>query len=279
MNVCPVYHQTGGHAYGSVYQGPIGAIITPQLQNLEHSRSLPYASSLCGACYDVCPVKINIPEILIMLRGKIVREDQSTFLGKLHPENMAMQAMALVFASSGLMTAAEGLARVAQFPFVHNGAIQSSSRDALGLDANAGSDAVAEAVVPALVDRKGVERVTVASNNSRTYILNRIKVALDAKEHNRAELCAAEWQEIPRHYRRMASWHRPELISLFDSRLRHYNGTPFYSEGDVRDGYRQDSRSPRQASTDCASRVSARVAARQGSCLSPMKTSRKNSSI
>ncbi len=124
LNACPVYHQTGGHAYGSVYQGPIGAIITPQLQSLEHSRSLPYASSLCGACYDVCPVKINIPEILIMLRGKIVREDQSTFLGKLHPENIAMQAMALVFASSGLMTAAEGLARVAQFPFVHNGAIR-----------------------------------------------------------------------------------------------------------------------------------------------------------
>ncbi len=78
LNVCPVYHQTGGHAYGSVYQGPIGAIITPQLQSLEHSRTLPYASSLCGACYDVCPVKINIPEILIFLRGEIVRDDQST---------------------------------------------------------------------------------------------------------------------------------------------------------------------------------------------------------
>ena len=123
LNVCPVYHQTGGHAYGSVYQGPIGAIITPQLQDLRHSRSLPYASSLCGACYDVCPVKINIPEILIHLRGKIVREDQSTFLGKLHPENIAMQAMALVFSSSGLMTTAEAIARFSQFPFVHNGTI------------------------------------------------------------------------------------------------------------------------------------------------------------
>ncbi|MFL6463935.1 MAG: 4Fe-4S dicluster domain-containing protein, partial [Bryobacteraceae bacterium] len=123
LNVCPVYHQTGGHAYGSVYQGPIGAIITPQLQNLQHSRSLPYASSLCGACYDVCPVKINIPEILIHLRGKIVREDQSTFLGKLHPENIAMQAMALVFSSSGLMTTAEAIAKFGQFPLVHNGTI------------------------------------------------------------------------------------------------------------------------------------------------------------
>ena len=123
LNVCPVYHQTGGHAYGSVYQGPIGAIITPQLQDLQHSRSLPYASSLCGACYDVCPVKINIPEILIHLRGKIVRQDQSTFLGKLSPENIAMQAMALVFSSAGFLTTAEAMARFGQFPLVHNGTI------------------------------------------------------------------------------------------------------------------------------------------------------------
>ncbi len=123
LNVCPVYHQTGGHAYGSMYQGPIGAIVTPQLQNLEHSRTLPYASSLCGACYDVCPVKINIPEILILLRGKIVREKQNTFVGKLDPENIAMQAMALVFSSSGLMSTAEALARIAQRPFVHSDVI------------------------------------------------------------------------------------------------------------------------------------------------------------
>ena len=67
MNTCPVYRQTGGHAYGSVYPGPIGAILTPQLTHMEHAQSLPYASSLCGACYEVCPVKINIPEILVHL--------------------------------------------------------------------------------------------------------------------------------------------------------------------------------------------------------------------
>ena len=72
LNACPVYRQTGGHAYGSIYSGPIGAILTPQLQSMEHSQSLPYASSLCGACYEVCPVKIDIPEILIHLRRKIV---------------------------------------------------------------------------------------------------------------------------------------------------------------------------------------------------------------
>ncbi|WP_254064691.1 LutB/LldF family L-lactate oxidation iron-sulfur protein, partial [Granulicella sp. S156] len=64
LNACPVYRETGGHAYGSIYSGPIGAILSPQLQSLEHSRSLPFASTLCGACYEVCPVKINIPEVL-----------------------------------------------------------------------------------------------------------------------------------------------------------------------------------------------------------------------
>ncbi|MEU8076858.1 lactate utilization protein B [Catellatospora citrea] len=70
LNVCPVYERAGGHAYGSVYPGPIGAILSPQLtgQDAGFNKTLPYASTLCGACYDVCPVKINIPEILVHLR-------------------------------------------------------------------------------------------------------------------------------------------------------------------------------------------------------------------
>jgi L-lactate dehydrogenase complex protein LldF len=67
LNVCPVYERTGGHAYGHVYPGPIGAILAPQLEPGRHD-DLPYASSLCGACYEVCPVKINIPEVLVHLR-------------------------------------------------------------------------------------------------------------------------------------------------------------------------------------------------------------------
>jgi L-lactate dehydrogenase complex protein LldF len=74
LNVCPVYERTGGHAYGSVYPGPIGAILTPQLADLQSGRTLPWASSLCGACYDVCPVKIDIPTVLVHLRGRITRE-------------------------------------------------------------------------------------------------------------------------------------------------------------------------------------------------------------
>ena len=64
LNVCPVYSRTGGHAYESVYPGPIGAILTPQLRGLDQAPTLPWASSLCGACYEVCPVKIDIPSVL-----------------------------------------------------------------------------------------------------------------------------------------------------------------------------------------------------------------------
>lgn len=73
LNVCPVYERAGGHAYGSVYPGPIGAILTPQLRgtHTEVDASLPYASSLCGACYDVCPVAIDIPEVLVHLRERV----------------------------------------------------------------------------------------------------------------------------------------------------------------------------------------------------------------
>ena len=72
LNACPVYQQIGGHAYGSVYPGPIGAVITPQLIGLSRATQLPYASSLCGACREVCPVKIDIPALLLHLRSEIV---------------------------------------------------------------------------------------------------------------------------------------------------------------------------------------------------------------
>jgi len=72
LNACPVYQQIGGHAYGSVYPGPIGAILTPQLSGLERAGTLPFASSLCGACKDVCPVKIDIPSVLLELRARAV---------------------------------------------------------------------------------------------------------------------------------------------------------------------------------------------------------------
>jgi len=72
LNACPVYRKIGGHGYGSVYSGPIGALITPLLQGLADHQDLPQASSLCGACYEACPVKINIPKHLVNLRRDIV---------------------------------------------------------------------------------------------------------------------------------------------------------------------------------------------------------------
>ncbi|WP_028812009.1 lactate utilization protein B [Streptomyces flavidovirens] len=84
LNVCPVYERAGGHAYGSVYPGPIGAILSPQLRGTgsEVDASLPYASSLCGACYDVCPVAIDIPEVLVHLRERVVEGGEVTRNGE-----------------------------------------------------------------------------------------------------------------------------------------------------------------------------------------------------
>ncbi len=72
LNVCPVYRQTGGHAYGWVYSGPIGAILDPGLLGLEAAAELPFASTLCGACADVCPVRIPIPRLLLEWRARAV---------------------------------------------------------------------------------------------------------------------------------------------------------------------------------------------------------------
>lgn len=118
QNACPVYRQTGGHAYGSVYAGPIGAILTPQLQQMQHAQSLPYASSLCGACYEVCPVKINIPEVLIHLRNKVVLQNTAGIAGLFDVEVAAMKAMAAIFRSERRFRAAQRLGRIAETPLV-----------------------------------------------------------------------------------------------------------------------------------------------------------------
>jgi L-lactate dehydrogenase complex protein LldF len=118
LNICPVYARTGGHSYGSVYPGPIGAILTPQLVGIERAKSLPYASSLCGACYEVCPVKINIPEVLLHLRGEVIRH-----ASPLNPEAVAMRRLAGIFASPKRYEQAQRLARHGQRLFMHGGVI------------------------------------------------------------------------------------------------------------------------------------------------------------
>jgi L-lactate dehydrogenase complex protein LldF len=118
LNVCPVYSRTGGHAYGSVYPGPIGAILTPQLRGIEHAASLPFASSLCGACYEVCPVKIDIPSVLLHLRAKAVQKRGG------RSEGLVMKAAAWTFGGRRRFATALWLGRLAQRPFVRRGAIR-----------------------------------------------------------------------------------------------------------------------------------------------------------
>jgi L-lactate dehydrogenase complex protein LldF len=108
LNVCPVYERTGGHAYGSVYPGPIGAILSPQLTGThghdDPNASLPYASSLCGACFDACPVRIDIPSILVHLRAQQVDADRGGVPGG---QDVAMKAAAWAMASPRRFALAE----------------------------------------------------------------------------------------------------------------------------------------------------------------------------
>ncbi|NYI94057.1 L-lactate dehydrogenase complex protein LldF [Streptomonospora nanhaiensis] len=103
LNICPVYERAGGHAYGSVYPGPIGAILTPQLRGTGSAAdaALPYASSLCGACYEVCPVAIDIPEVLVHLREEVAA--RPGHLG----EKAAMGAAGWVFEGERRLGAAQ----------------------------------------------------------------------------------------------------------------------------------------------------------------------------
>ncbi|MDT9682722.1 LutB/LldF family L-lactate oxidation iron-sulfur protein [Streptomyces sp. TRM76323] len=121
LNVCPVYERAGGHAYGSVYPGPIGAILTPQLRGTgsEVDASLPYASSLCGACYEVCPVAIDIPEVLVHLRERVAQGGEVTRNGvrvTLRPakghaaERAAMRAARWALDRPGVLRAGQRLA-------------------------------------------------------------------------------------------------------------------------------------------------------------------------
>jgi L-lactate dehydrogenase complex protein LldF len=110
LNVCPVYERTGGHAYGSVYPGPIGAILTPQLADLEEGATLPWASSLCGACYEVCPVKIDIPTVLVHLRGKVIRREAGEHGVEDAAERASMKAAASAFATPRRYRLAQRLA-------------------------------------------------------------------------------------------------------------------------------------------------------------------------
>ncbi len=116
VNVCPVYRQTGGHAYHTPYAGPIGAILQPQLDGERGaSSSLPFASTLCGACADVCPVRIDIPALLVHERAKIVASARPG------PEKATLWLLGRVFRSRRAYERAQRLARLAQRPLARDG--------------------------------------------------------------------------------------------------------------------------------------------------------------
>ena len=119
LNICPVYRQTGGHAYHTVYAGPIGAILQPQLSGeAGQPGSLPFASSLCGACYDVCPVKIDIPSILVHERANAVAAERQGL------EGVLLRRLGRLFLDRERYERAQRLGRALQRPAVRGGRLR-----------------------------------------------------------------------------------------------------------------------------------------------------------
>ena len=124
LNACPVYRKVGGHAYGWVYSGPIGAVVSPVLTDIADAKDLPFASTLCGACREVCPVKINIPRMLLHLRSEVAE-------GKTRPnaksvsllERLVMKLWRGSVSTSFNFTLANRIGRLAQMPLLKRGRI------------------------------------------------------------------------------------------------------------------------------------------------------------
>jgi L-lactate dehydrogenase complex protein LldF len=216
LNVCPVYSRVGGHAYESVYPGPIGAILTPQLHGLREGRSLPWASSLCGACYEVCPVEIEIPRVLVHLRGRIAESEPAW-----KPEKAAMKGMYRVFASRRAFEAAQRAARVGvRFPWLLPKwtstrdlppAPAESFRDWWRRERGGPSDEARVAVQRSEPERPRSRPAE--TGDARTAILGRVRSAL-------ADRPAPP--EVPRHYRRRGG---ADPIELFAERAGEYRAT------------------------------------------------------
>ncbi|HEX3360752.1 MAG TPA: LUD domain-containing protein, partial [Solirubrobacterales bacterium] len=241
------YQRTGGHAYGSVYPGPIGAILTPQLVDTPEAATLPFASSLCGACGDVCPVGIEIPKLLVHLRSKA---PESAL------ERISMASLARAFGRRRSYERLQRMARLAQRPLVRDGMIGAApgplagwtrSRDMQPVAdqtfrewwrarARAGADAGATAGVeddPSL--RNGVEVRSGSSptparggaagvahaphgpepSDARGAVLARVEAAIRG----------AEPVTVERRYRRRGTVDEEELVELFCRRVGEYEAT------------------------------------------------------
>ena len=118
LNVCPVYRKVGGHSYGWVYSGPIGAVVSPVLTDVPNAKDLPYASSLCGACKEACPVKIDLPRMLLYLRSEVTEGNTDSSRKKSSPlEKLAMKAWQASVSGPTMMRLTGLAGRIAQLPF------------------------------------------------------------------------------------------------------------------------------------------------------------------
>jgi L-lactate dehydrogenase complex protein LldF len=236
LNVCPVYSRVGGHAYESVYPGPIGAILTPQLSGLSSGRSLPYASSLCGACYEVCPVEIDIPRVLVHLRGRVVESDPPW-----KPEKAAMKGLYRAFASRRSFEAAQRAARLAR-PLARGGRIArlpwplsrwTDTRDLPEPPAETFRDwwkrehgeprdspsVPRDRLLPPIASSKSESWRAARlgpTGDARTAVLGRIRSALAD---------APEAVEVPRDYRRRSERPGGEIVQTFAERAGEYRAT------------------------------------------------------
>jgi iron-sulfur cluster protein len=231
LNVCPVYSRVGGHAYESVYPGPIGAILTPQLHGMREGRTLPYASSLCGACYDVCPVAIDIPKVLVHLRGRVVESDPPW-----KPEKAAMKGLYRAFSSRRAFEAAQRAARLGR-PLARGGRISrlpwplsawTSTRDLPAPPAETfrdwwrrergeGAPAQAARAVPA--GRRSPDAAPPLrrqGGDARVAVLARIREALANGQPA---------PEVQRDYRRRDTRERSEIVATFAERAGEYRAT------------------------------------------------------
>jgi iron-sulfur cluster protein len=246
LNSCPVYSRTGGHAYESVYPGPIGAILTPQLRGLSSGRSLPYASSLCGACYEVCPVEIDIPRVLVHLRGRVVDSEPAW-----KPEKAAMRGMYRAFSSRRAYERAQQVARLGSRPLARRGRIErlpwplsgwTSTRDlpeppaetfrewwrrergdgAPAAAAPRAAEGPRGAGLPELLrstrraSKQAPDRGPGDAANARDTILGAIRSALADRP---------QVVEVPRGYRRRTEASRDEIVALFAERVGEYKAS------------------------------------------------------
>ncbi|MCL6443051.1 MAG: iron-sulfur cluster-binding protein [Alicyclobacillus sp.] len=138
LNVCPVYRQVGGHSYGSVYPGPIGAVLSPLLLQGEKYADLPYASSLCGACYEACPVKIPLHDMLVKLRQRKVAKGQSPAM-----ERAAFKGFKVAFSHHKRYKFVMSVGRSLQRPLVNDGYIAATFGPLAGWTASRDAPSIA----------------------------------------------------------------------------------------------------------------------------------------